>query len=56
MGNPTHYACDGKELLGWIYEKMATQESTLGGGRFFTSGPTAVGNDALACSGMYIAG
>jgi hypothetical protein len=35
MGSPTHYACCGKEMLGWIREKMATQESTQGGGRFF---------------------
>jgi hypothetical protein len=38
MRSPTRYACYKKEMLGWIREKMATQESTLGGGRFFTSG------------------
>jgi hypothetical protein len=27
MGSRTHYACCGKEMLGWIHEKMATQES-----------------------------
>jgi len=26
MGSPTHYACYRKEMLGWIREKMATQE------------------------------
>jgi hypothetical protein len=50
MGSPTHYACCGKEMLGWIRERMATQESTPGGGRFSTSGSTVVGNDASASS------
>jgi hypothetical protein len=27
MGSLAHYACCGKEMLGWIHEKMATQES-----------------------------
>jgi hypothetical protein len=35
MGSPAHYACCGKEMLGWIREKMATQKSALGGGRFY---------------------
>jgi hypothetical protein len=46
MGSPTHYAYGGKEMLGWIHEKMVIQKSTLRGGRFFTSDPTTVGNDA----------
>jgi hypothetical protein len=37
-------------MLGWIHEKMATQKSTLGGGKFYTSGSTAVENNALACN------
>jgi hypothetical protein len=37
-------------MLGWIHEKMAIQESTLGGGRFFAFGSTAVGNDASPCN------
>jgi hypothetical protein len=35
MGNPIHYACCGKEMLDWIREKLATQESALGGSKFF---------------------
>jgi hypothetical protein len=35
MGSLAHYACCGKEMLGWIREKMATQESAPGGGRLF---------------------
>jgi hypothetical protein len=27
MGSPARYACYEKEMLGWIREKMATQES-----------------------------
>jgi hypothetical protein len=38
MGSPTHYAYCGKEMLGWICEKMATQESALGGDMFFAFG------------------
>jgi hypothetical protein len=37
-------------MLGWIREKMATQESTPGGGRFFASDSTTVGNSALVCN------
>jgi len=37
-------------MLGWIHEKMATQESALGGAKFFASSSTAVGNGALACN------
>jgi hypothetical protein len=43
MGNP---ACYGKEMLNWICEKLATQKSALGGGRFYASDSTIVGNDA----------
>ncbi len=32
-------------MLGWIHEKMATQESALGGGRFFASDLIVVRND-----------
>jgi hypothetical protein len=56
MGSPTRYACYGKEMLGWIREKMVIQKSTLGGGRFFASGPTAIGDGASAYNGLYIAG
>ncbi len=31
-------------MLGWIREKMATQESALGGGRFFASDSIVVRN------------
>jgi len=44
MGSPICYACCGKEMLGWIREKMATQALALGGGRFFTSNSTILGN------------
>jgi hypothetical protein len=37
-------------MLGSILEKMATQESTPGGGRFSASSSTATGNDASAYS------
>jgi len=50
MGSPVRYACCGKEMLGWIREKMAIPESTPRGGRFFASGSIAVGNDISACS------
>jgi hypothetical protein len=48
MGSLAHYACYGKKMLGWIREKMATQESTLGSGKFFASGSTLARNSALA--------
>ncbi len=51
MGSLARYAYCGKELLGWIREKMATQESALGGGRFSTSSLIVVGNGTLACNG-----
>jgi hypothetical protein len=43
-------------MLGWIREKMATQESAPGGGRFFAFGSIAVGNGAFACSGPCVPG
>jgi hypothetical protein len=57
MGSPVRYACCEKKMSSWIHEKMAIQESTLGApesGRFSTLGPTAVGNNASACSGPYL--
>jgi hypothetical protein len=50
MGSPTHYVCCGKEMLGWIRETMAIQESTLRGGKFSTFGSTVTENGALTCS------
>jgi hypothetical protein len=44
MGSLAHYACYEKEMLGWIHEKMATQESAPGGGRFSASDSIVVGN------------
>jgi hypothetical protein len=37
-------------MLSSFHEKMAIQESALGGGRFFASNSTVVGNDASTCS------
>ncbi len=50
MGNLVGYAHCEKEMLGWIREKMATQESAPGGGRFFVFGSIATRNSASACS------
>ncbi len=50
MGSPVHYACYGKEMLGWIREKMAIPKSAPKGGRFFDFGLITAGNSALACS------
>jgi hypothetical protein len=44
MGSTAHYAYDGKEMLGWICEKMAIQELAPRGGKFFASDSTVVGN------------
>jgi hypothetical protein len=52
MGNLACYVYYGKEMLGWICEKMAIQELTLGGGKFFASNSIAIGNDALACNNL----
>jgi hypothetical protein len=41
-------------MLGWICEKMATQESAQGGDKFFISNPTGlcvVGEDCLIAVG-----
>jgi hypothetical protein len=54
MGSLAHYACYEKEMLGWIHEKMATPESALGGGMFFTSSLTVVQNSASACSDLCV--
>jgi hypothetical protein len=51
MGSPARYACCGKELLGWIREKMATQELAPRGGRFFASSSITAANGASAYSG-----
>jgi len=50
MGSLVHYACCGKEMLGWIREKMATPESALRGGRFSASYSIIAGNDTSACN------
>jgi hypothetical protein len=52
MGSLACYACCKKEMLGWIREKMAIQESALGGDRFSTSGSIDVGNDASTYSDL----
>jgi hypothetical protein len=44
MGSLVHYASYGKKMLGWIREKMVTQESALGGGRFSVSDSIVVRN------------
>jgi hypothetical protein len=60
MGSPACYACYRKEMLGWIHEKMAIQESTPGGGRFFASSSTiarnstSVSNDPCILSEDYL--
>jgi hypothetical protein len=56
MGSPTCYACYGKEMLGSIREKMATQKLALGGDMFFASDSTAVGNDTSVCNSLCVAG
>ncbi len=40
----------GKKMLGWIREKIVIQASAVGGGRFFASGSTVIGNGASTCS------
>jgi len=37
-------------MLGWIFEKMATQALAPGGGRFFASSSTVAGNGASTCN------
>jgi hypothetical protein len=51
MGSLACYACCGKEMLGWICEKMAIQELALRGGRFSAFGSTIARNIALAYNG-----
>jgi len=50
MGSRVRYACCGKEMLGWIREKMATLESAPRGDKLFTSGSITAGNDTSTCS------
>jgi len=50
MGSPARYACCGKEMLGWIHEKMVILESTPRGGRFFASSLITIGNSASTCN------
>jgi len=63
MGSPARYACCGKEMLGWIREKMATpkpqevagflppaQESAPRSGKFSASGSITTGNNTSACN------
>jgi hypothetical protein len=49
-GQVLNYACCRKNMLGWICEKMATQELALGGGKFSTSDSTVVENGASTYS------
>jgi hypothetical protein len=48
MRSSARYAYYGKEMLGYIHEKMAIQESAPRGSRFFASESTIAGNGALA--------
>jgi hypothetical protein len=43
-------------MLGWICEKMATLESTLGGGRLSAFGSTTVGNGASSYNDSCVPG
>jgi hypothetical protein len=43
-------------MLDWICEKMATQESALGGGRFFAFGSIVAGNGTSAGNDLYALG
>jgi hypothetical protein len=45
MGSLAHYACCRKKMLGWIHEKMATQESTPRGGGLSASNSIVVRNE-----------
>jgi len=49
-------ACYGKEMLGWIHEKMAIQELALKGGRLFSFDLISVRNGALTCNSMCAVG
>jgi len=50
MGSLTRYACCGKEMLGWIREKIVIQALALGGGRFSASDSIVTRNGASTCS------
>jgi hypothetical protein len=50
MGSLVCYACCGKEMLGWIREKIVTQESTPRGGRFSACGSITARNGASTCN------
>ncbi len=50
MGSLARYACCGKEMLGWICEKMAIPESVPRGGRFSASSSITAGNDTSTCN------
>jgi hypothetical protein len=52
MGSPTRYACCGKKMLSWIYEKIVIQESTPRSGKFFASDSIIARNGTLACNGL----
>jgi len=39
-------------MLGWIYEKMATEEFALKGGKLFAFGSTITRNGASVCNGQ----
>jgi hypothetical protein len=54
MGSPARYACYGKEMLGWIHEKMATPESAPKGDKLSASGSITAGNDTLACNDLCV--
>ncbi len=55
-GSLARYAYYGKELLGWICERMATQDLAPRGGKFLAFGLAIAGNNILACSGPCVAG
>jgi hypothetical protein len=48
MGSLVRYACCGKEMLGWIREKMAIPKSAPRGGMISTSGSITVEHDISA--------
>ncbi len=50
MGSPARYACYRKEMLGWIREKLATQESAPRSDRFSAFDSTVAGNSTSTYS------
>jgi len=52
MGSLAHYAYYGKEMLGWIREKMAIPKSAPKGGRFFASSSIIIGNNTSTCNNL----